>query len=273
MPGKNRGSIGKFPIFVAMRFRLTLLFLAISCAIFGQKFRFNSSIGASYFSWYENQATLDLAAEISFQNPEKNHRTFVSLKTMGNVMSSAIDRTTYSFIEPPMNNGNQPLDPSEALNATYRGGEAEVGLQWNTSPKLRKMRWIPSLSIYSKSIGRKISSSRAEYIEEEKYSLHGISAGIGLYIPGKTTVFIQAKIFDPLYREVTLYGRYIGVPYQSLISENNLNYKAKIDFNRGKFGFGFNIEILNLGEVDNPKSKSILASQAIIPSTLFTYFF
>ena len=90
--------------------------------------------------------------------------------------------------------------------------------------------------------------------EEEKYSLHGISAGIGLYIPGKTNVLLQAKVFDPLYREVTLYGRYIGVPFQSLITENDLSYKAKIDITRGKFGFGINLEILNLGAVENPKS-------------------
>jgi hypothetical protein len=86
-------------------------------------------------------------------------------------------------------------------------------------------------------------------------------------------VLIQAKIFDPLYREVTLYGRYIGVPFQSLISENTLNYKLKVDLIRGKFGYGFNLEVLNLGAVENPKSKSITASQAIIPSTLLTYFF
>jgi hypothetical protein len=256
-----------------MRLRLSLLFLVISFVSIGQKFRFNSSIGASHFSWYEEQVSLDFAAEISFQNPEKNHRTFIALKTLGNIMTSPIDRSIYQFIEPPVNNGNQPLSPTEPLNSTYRGGEAEVGLQWNTSPKLHQTRWIPSLSVYSKSIARKISSARAEYIEEEKYSLHGLSAGLGLYIPGKTNVFIQAKIFNPMYREVTLYGRYIGVPFQSLISDNNLNYKAKVDFNRGKFGFGFNIEILNLGAVDNPKSKSIPASQAIIPSTLFTYFF
>jgi hypothetical protein len=92
-------------------------------------------------------------------------------------------------------------------------------------------------------------------------------------VPGKTTVFLQAKVFDPLYREVTLYGRYIGVPFQSLITENDLSYKAKIDLIRGKFGLGINVEILHLGAVENPKSKSISATQAIIPSTLVTYFF
>lgn len=273
MPSKNRGSIGKSAIFVAMRISIALLLLCVSTGVFGQKFRFNSSVGASHFSWHETQMTVDLAAEISFQNPDKNRRTFIAIKTLGNVMSSSVDRSKYQFIEPPLTIRNQPLSPTENLNSTYRGGEAEVGLQWNTSPKLQKTRWIPSLSIYSKSIARKISSVKAEYIEEEKYSLHGISAGIGLYIPGKTNVFLQAKVFDPLYREVTLYGRYIGVPFQSLITENDLSYKAKIDITRGKFGFGINLEILNLGAVENPKSKSITASQALIPSTLFTYFF
>jgi hypothetical protein len=257
-----------------MKISIALLLLFVSTGIFGQKFRFNSSIGASQFSWYENQVTLDLATEITFQNPDKNRRTFVNFKTMGNMMGSSVDRSKYQFIEPPLTSGNQPLSPTEALNSTYRGGEAEVGLQWNTSPKLRKStRWMPSLSIYSKSIARKISSGKAEYIEEEKYSLHGLSAGLGVYIPGKTNVFIQAKIFEPLYQEVTLYGRFIGVPFQSLVTNNQLNYKAKIDFTRGKFGFGINLEFINLGAVENTKSKSITASQAIIPSTLFTYFF
>ena len=85
MPAKNRVSIGKFPIFVTMRFRLTLLFLAISCAIFGQKFRFNSGIGTSLISWHESQPTLDLAAGITFQNPGKKHKIFVELKTIGNI--------------------------------------------------------------------------------------------------------------------------------------------------------------------------------------------
>lgn len=256
-----------------MRFRLLLLFLVITFVGFGQKFRFNSSVGTSLVSWHEQQMTLDFAAEISFQNPEKNHKTFIALKTMGNLTGTAIDRQTYTFIEPPMNNFNQPIQPNEVLQAGYRGGEAEAGVIWNTHKNKKQVHLTPLLSFYSRSLARKISSLRSEYIEEEKYSLHGISAGAGLIIPGKTAVTIQAQVFEPLYEEVTLYGRYVGVPYQSLVSEKLLNFKAKIQLSKGNFGWAINVESLNLGGAENPNSKSIKASQAIIPSTLLTYFF
>jgi hypothetical protein len=100
-----------------------------------------------------------------------------------------------------------------------------------------------------------------------------MSGGLGLVIPGKTTIHIQAQVFEPLYEEVTLYGRYVGVPYQSLVSDKHLNFKAKIQVIKGKFGWTLNLETLNLGGAENQKSKSTKASQAIIPSTLFTYFF
>ena len=253
-----------------MRFLGILFFLFVSIGVFGQKFRFNSSIGSSLVSWHENQSTLDLAAGISFQNPGKKHKIFVELKTMGNISGSPVNRSQYVFIEPPINPRNQPISPTEELLAQYRGGQAEAGISWTSK---HKISFIPSLSIYSKSIARKINSSKSEYIEEEKYSLHGISAGIGVLIPGKTSVSLQAKIFEPLYEEVTLYGRYVGVPYQSLVSDKHPNYKLRADINHGHFGLAFNVEVLNLGGAENPNSKSIQASQAIIPSTLLTYFF
>lgn len=273
MRSKNRESIGNTAIFVAMRFRIILLFLAITTVSFGQKFRFNSGVGTSLISWHESQATLDFAANLSFQNPNKNYKIFVDLKTMGNISGSPINRSQYTFIEPPMNSYNQPLSASVQLNSNYRGGQAEAGIMWNSRPKKQKASLIPSLSFYSKSIARKISSARAEYIEEEKYSLHGLSAGLGLQFPGKTTTMIQAKIFEPFYEEVTLYGRYVGVPYQSLVSDRNPNYKVEVDFNGQKFGLKFTCEFLNLGGAENKNSKSIQASNAIIPSTLLTYFF
>ncbi len=253
-----------------MRFIGILIFIFISLGVFGQKFRFNSGIGTSLISWHESQPTLDLAAGITFQNPGKKHKIFVELKTMGNVTGSPINRSQYTFIEPPVNPRNQPISPSEELLSQYRGGQAEAGISWTSK---HKISFIPSLSFYSKSLARKISSAKSEYIEEEKYSLHGISAGIGMFIPGKTSLSLQAKIFEPLYEEVTLYGRYVGVPYQSLVSDKLPNYKLRADLNHGHFGLGLTVEVLNLGGAENPKSKSIQASQAIIPSTLLTYFF
>ena len=158
----------------------------------------------------------------------------------------------YTFIEPPVNPRNQPISPSEELLSQYRGGQAEAGISWTSK---HKISFIPSLSFYSKSIARKISSAKSEYIEEEKYSLHGISAGIGMFIPGKTSLSLQAKIFEPLYEEVTLYGRYVGVPYQSLVSDKLPNYKLRADLNHGHFGLGLTVEVLNLGGAQNPKSK------------------
>ena len=253
-----------------MRLLGVLFFLFVSIGVFAQKFRFNSSIGSSLISWHESQSTLDLAAGISFQNPGKKHKIFVELKTMGNISGSPINRSQYVFIEPPINPRNQPISPYDELVAQYRGGQAEAGISWTSQ---HKISFIPSLSIYSKSIARKINSSKSEYIEEEKYSLHGISAGIGVLIPGKTSVSLQAKIFEPLYEEVTLYGRYVGVPYQSLVSDKHPNYKLRADINHGHFGLALTVEVLNLGGAENPNSKSIQASQAFIPSTLLTYFF
>jgi hypothetical protein len=123
------------------------------------------------------------------------------------------------------------------------------------------------------SIARKIYAARTNYIEEEKYSMHGISAGIGVLVPGKTSLSFQVKIFEPLYEEVTLFGQYVGIPYSNLVSEKLPNYKAKLDIVTGKFGIGLAVELLHLGSAENKNSKSIQASQALIPSTLLTYFF
>jgi hypothetical protein len=92
-------------------------------------------------------------------------------------------------------------------------------------------------------------------------------------VPGKASLSLQVKVFEPFFEEVTLYGRYVGVPYQRLVSEKVPNYKAKLDIVNGKFGLGLEVEILNLGGADNANSKSIQTSQALIPSTLLTYFF
>jgi hypothetical protein len=273
LPSKNKVSIGKKAIFVSMRVSLLAFFLFSSVVVWGQKFRFNSGVGTSVISWYENQATIDFSANLSFQNPTKNHKIFVDLKTMGNISGSPINKSKHAFIEPPINPYNEPFPATEELLAHYRGGQAEVGIMWNKRNKRNKFSLLPSLSLYSRSIARKISSTRSEYIEEEKYALHGISAGMGLQFSGKTTTKIQAKVFEPFYEEVTLYGRYVGVPFQSLVSEKLPNYKFEVEFTRQKFGVKFTCEVLNLGGADNKNSKSIQASNAIIPSTLLTYFF
>lgn len=253
-----------------MRITLILSFVLLtSSTIFGQKIRFASSIGTSIINWYENQPTLDLGAQILIQNPGKNHLFFVKLKTLGNIEASPVDRTGFTFVEPPLMANNTPLSPTEPLSALYRGGQAEVGFQWFLKSKL-----TPILAIYSKSLARKITSNKTEYIEEEKYALHGISLGLNYEWKVKdATINLQGQIFEPIYRDITLYGRYIGVPYSTLPADNSINYKSRLDIHIKKFGIALNYEILNFGAANNPKSKSLDASQARLLSTFFTYYF
>jgi hypothetical protein len=253
-----------------MRIALTFFVcLWMSLTSFGQKIRFASSIGTSFINWHENQPTLDLGAQIFFQNPGKKHLFYVKLKTLGNIEASSVDRNSYTFVEPPLMANNTPLSASEPLTALYRGGQAEVGFQWFLNSKLS-----PILAIYSKSLARKITSNKTEYIEEEKYSLHGISVGLNYEWKIKgATINLQGQVFEPIYRDITLYGRYIGVPYSTLPADNSISYKGRLDLHIKKFGVALNYEILNFGAANNPKSKSLEASQARLLSTLFTYYF
>lgn len=253
-----------------MRIAFTIIVcLWMSLTSFGQKIRFASSIGSSYIQWHENQATVDLGAQIIYQNPGKKHSFFAKLKTLGNAGSSPIDRTHYTFVESPMMANNSPLSPTEPLTALYRGGQAEVGFQWHMKSGLS-----PILALYSKSLARKITSNKTQYIEEEKYALHGICVGLNYEKKlNNSSINFQGQIFEPIYHDVTLYGRYIGVPYSSLTSSNSMSYKARIDLRVKKFGLALNYEILNFGDANNPNSKSIEASQAKLLSTFFTYYF
>ncbi len=253
-----------------MRFTLSLFtFLLISLSSFGQKIRFASSIGTSFINWHEKQATIDFGAQIIYQNPGKKHLFYVKLKTLGNVDASPVDRQTYTFVEAPLMPNNMPLSATEPLTSHYRGGQAEVGFQWPM-----KSGFSPILAIYSKSLARKITSNQTQYIEEEKYALHGISVGLNYEWKFKeSSINLQGQVFEPIYRDVTLYGKYIGVPYSSLTTDNSINYKSRLDFHYKKYGIALNYEILNFGSAKNPNSKSIESSQAQLISTFFTYYF
>ncbi len=243
--------------------------LLISLSGFGQKIRFASSLGTSLINWHEQQATIDFGAQISYHKPGKKRFFYVKLKTLGNVTSAEVNRQSYIFVEPPIMPNNMPLSATEPLSAMYRGGQAEIGYQWQN-----KSGFFPILAIYSKSLARKITSNQSQYIEEEKYSLHGISVGLNYAWKNKeSTINIQGQIFEPIYRDVTLYGRYIGVPYSSLTSDNSICYKSQIDFHIKKYGIAINYEILSFGSAKNPNSKSIESSESQLISTLFTYYF
>jgi len=188
---------------------------------------------------------------------------------MGNIQGTSVDRSQYTFIETPMMLNNTPLSPTEPLSALYRGGQAEIGKQIPLKNGLSAI-----ISVYSKSIARKITSNKTQYIEEEKYALHGLSVGLNYEWKFKnSTLNIYAQGFEPLYHDVTLYGKYIGIPYSSETTVNYINYKGGVDLRVKKFGIALKYEQLNFGAAKNPKSKTIESSQAQILSSLVTYYF
>ena len=246
-----------------MRYVKNLIFLLILFSgplAQAQLFRLEAGLGATQISWLESQSTADLNVQLSIQKKQSKRKFFVALKAFGNLHRSDVDRSKYSFIEPRNTNSN-PISSTEELFSNYRGSEAEVGFLWNQNTSILP-HFYPILSLYSKSIARKISSKNSDYIEEEKYRLHGINAGIGLIIPGKIVTTIQGQIFEPIMRDITLYGNYMGMPYTSTKFTNELCYKGKIGFKKTKVGALLTYEILNLGAAENKNSKSILATQA-----------
>lgn len=236
-----------------------LLFLFSSQIVYGQLIRLEAGIGATKFSWLEDELTADLNVQLSIQKKNVSRKFFIELKAFGNTQRSLIDKSSYIYIEPLNKNAN-PLNPNEDLYSNYRGAEAEVGFMWNQKISSKPI-FYPILSIYSKSIARKISSNSTHYVEEEKYSLHGINAGIGLRIPGKIETTFQGQIFEPIIRNITLYGAYIGVPYSTSNSTNDLGFKGRLGLKKDKIGALLTYELLNLGLAENKNSKTILASQ------------
>ena len=234
-----------------------------------QKIRFASSIGTSYFVWHENQTTVDLGAQLTFKLPQKRYQIYAKLKTLGNVHNSLVDRSQYKFVEPPLSSKNKPLGPNEALYANYRGGQAQLGILWQFSSGLQ-----PIVELYSKSIARKITSDRSQYIEEEKYALHGISLGLQYATQMKQSkLLLHTKVFEPLYHDITLYGKYVGVPYSTLTTSNSISYQTGLEYQVKKFGLTLQYELLNIGAASNTNSKTIPASEAKLFSTLLTYHF
>ncbi|MEN9959364.1 MAG: hypothetical protein RLZZ474_1608 [Bacteroidota bacterium] len=254
---------------MCVRILCFISFLLISLPGNSQKIRFASSIGTSTFQWYENQTTVDVGAQLTFQHPKKKYQIFAKLKALGNLHDSSVNRDILLFMEPPVNKNNKPLAITDPMYAAYRGGQAEAGIQWNSKSGLS-----PSIALYSKSLARKISTSQSQYIEEEKYALHGMNVGLAYKATWKeSAIQFSGQIFEPLIQRITLYGRYVGVPYTSKASNHSLSYRATADFHYQKMGLSLTYEILNFGAAENINSKSIDATQAQILSTLFTYYF
>lgn len=234
-----------------------------------QKIRFASSIGSSRISWYENQSTIDLGAQLSFKLPQKRYEIYAKVKTLGNLQTASVDRTNYAFVEPPITQNNTPLSQSAGLFSNYRGGQAQFGVLWHFASGLQ-----PIIELYSKSIARKISYDRTQYIEEEKYALHGISLGLQYEAKIKASkLILHGKLFKPLYHNIKVYGKNMGVPIESVKTSNALSFQTGLEVRVKKYGLALQYELLNMGEANMPTSKSIPATEAQFVSSLLTYYF
>lgn len=255
-----------------MKNKTTFLFLFITFipnVFWGQKFKLETGIGASQIAWYEHQTTFDFRTKITFQRPESSQLFFLQINTLGNISSSLVDKSTYTFIVPENYSNN--LDGE--IYSAYRGGMAELGVQFNQKSGKTKPYVYPLLSLYSKSIARKISANKTEYVEEEKTALHGITGGLGLQIPGKAPITLEGQLFQPLLGNITLFGRYVGIPYETNSQKNDLSYRTRLNIKYNKFGLSFVYELLNLGAAENNRSKSIQTSKASFVSTYLSYYF
>ncbi|MEY2792898.1 MAG: hypothetical protein RJA76_890 [Bacteroidota bacterium] len=255
-----------------------VLFFFISCIAFfleGQKFHLRSGVGLSTLHWYENQVTANFAIQLNYQKKNSPLLFYGDLKTLGNVIDTKVDPAKYEFI-PQTPSNSQYMYPSldvNQLSSYYRGGSMEVGIQFNQRKKITKPHFSPELSLYSISFARKISSDKTNYVEEEKYALHGLTGGVGIHFPGKTKFSFKSKLFLPVYTNFILYGRYVGIPYESSNQENNLCYRNAAEISFKKFNIVLEYDIINLGKSENIKSKTIPSSQSKIASLYFNYLF
>lgn len=253
---------------------VTFLVIMLSIHLNAQKFHLRSGIGINNINWYEQELTANFNSQLTYQKPGSSLMFVGELKTFGNIVESKVDPATYIFIPytPTPGQTADVLNLNE-LSSTYRGGSAEVAIRFNQKKKSDKPQLVPELSIYSISFARKISSEKTHYVEEEKYGLHGFTGGMGLMIPGKVKVYAKSKLFIPVFNNFTLYGRYVGVPYENSNQETNVSYRNTIEFTFKKFNLEFDYDIYHLGKSENLKSKTIPASQNTIVSVYLNYLF
>jgi hypothetical protein len=254
---------------------ILILLFTISLVINGQKFHLRSGVGFSSLNWYESQMTANLSIQLTYQKKESHVLFFGELKTLGNAFDSKVDPSKYEFI-PYMNSNGQPsnndLDINQ-LSSYYRGGSAEVGLQLNQYHRNPKVHLFPEFSLYSISLARKISSNKTNYVEEEKYALHGLTGGFGLQVPGKVKISVKTKLFLPVLTNFTLYGRYVGVPYETSNQEINICYRNSAEISYKKFNLVIDFDSYHLGKSENLKSKTIASSQDNMLSVYLNYIF
>jgi hypothetical protein len=273
LPSRKKANIGngsKMRSYFAI-----FLILGVVTSSIGQKFHLRSGIGMSSINWYENQSTANFSIQLTYQKKDASVLYYGELKTLGNLIDSKVDPLKYEFIPIIGNNGQvmpTELDVNQ-LSAYYRGGSMELGLKMNQKKGKKNAYISPEVSLYSISLARKISTEKTHYVEEEKYALHGLSGGLGLHIPGKTKVVFRSKLFIPLLTNFTLYGRYVGVPYENSNQEINLCYRNNVEFSFKKFNVSVDYDVFNLGKSENLKSKTIPASSNKLFSVYLNYLF
>jgi len=239
---------------------IIIFFTLLSLTGFSQKFKLGTSIGTSYLLWHENQMTLDLGGQLTFQLPTKKYQIFAKLKALGNLYDSPANPSMLLRVDNMTN---------QSAQVSYRGGQAETGIRWNASSG-----FSPSIALSSKSMARKLSTNQSAYIEEEKYALHGVNAGLAYKAQwNETSVELNGQIFVPLYQRITLYGELVGVPNSTMTASNSPSYQTDLHLRYKKLGLTLSYEILNFGTPKGPKMQAIKSSQADILSSLITFYF
>lgn len=201
-----------------MKFYLILLFTSVCLSTsYGQKFHFATSLGTSHLNWTQSQMSLNTGAYLQFQKPGKPTQLFGKLTIIGNLQSSNIDNHSVAF----------------------RGGKGEIGLN-----RFTKSGVFASASIYSVSMAKKTSSSKGYFTSEEKFSMHGLRAGLGFRSNGKIKTTMQANVFEPMLRSEKMHQ--FGKDQSQQLS-NQLGYQASMEFRLPSWAIGFDYEQINYG--------------------------
>lgn len=202
-----------------MKFHLIpFLLLFLLEPISGQKFRFATSLGTSYINWSQNQVSLNTSAALQFQKPGKPCQLFGQLSIIGNMQSSRIGDNS----------------------VTFRGGKGEIGMN-----RFTKFGLFTSASVYSLSMAKKTIGATGRFVSDEKFSLHGIRAGLGFRTKGKIITSVQFKVFEPLLRNERM-NQQGNVQTNKL--GNQLGYQALLEFRLPNWALGIDYEQIKYGE-------------------------
>ena len=219
MPLKKAENIGNSGILRLMKFYLLLVFTCLSLApCWAQKFRFSTSLGTSRLSWGESQQTLNTTAALQFQKPGKPTQLYGQLTIIGNMQRTQL--------------GNE--------NVAFRGGKGEIGVN-----QFMKIGFFATTSVYSLSMAKKTQSANDDFLTDEKFSLHGLRAGLGFKSKGKVKTTAQVKVFKPFLARVSLqdWENKLSTPL-----DNPIGYQASVEFRLTNWSFGFDYEKIQYGE-------------------------